>query len=157
MLYTINGSYPALLPFRITLADGRTRTDPATFTPEEIAEAGYVVAPEQPAYDPATHQLGWDGAAWTVDPLPSPPLLPLSGRQIAMALRSIGITEAMVEAEIMAAYPGEENAVARDLALIEWRRAGQYERHHPLIDEMAVAFALPSEQVGDLWRWAAGL
>ena len=72
-LYSLNGSYPAPLPFRIKLSNGYTRTDPATFTPEDIADAGYVAAPEQPAYDPATHQLGWDGENWTVEELPPPP------------------------------------------------------------------------------------
>lgn len=41
-LYSYKGQIPTTLPFRITLSDGRTRTDPETFTPEEIADAGYV-------------------------------------------------------------------------------------------------------------------
>lgn len=66
-LYSHNGAIPAPLPFRITLPDGRTRTDPETFTPEEIAEAGYVAAPEAPAHDPlAEHPPEWDGSAWMV-------------------------------------------------------------------------------------------
>ncbi|WP_430439101.1 hypothetical protein [Shinella sp.] len=72
MLYTRNGSYPAVLPASITLSNGFIRTDPASFTPGEIADAGYVVAPDAPAYDPATEHLGWDGTDWTVMALPSP-------------------------------------------------------------------------------------
>lgn len=153
-LYTLNGSYPAALPFRIVMADGRTRTDSASFTAEEIADAGYVEAPEPPIYDPATHRLSWDGSDWQVTELPPPPMLPLSGRQISMALRSIDITDAMVEAEITAAV---SDPMERDMALIEWRRAGQFERDHPLIDQTATAFNLPVEQVDTLWRWAESL
>lgn len=71
-LYTRAGSWPAPLPASITLAGGFIRTDPSSFTPDEIADAGYVVAPEQPEYDPLTEQLGWDGEAWTVTALPPP-------------------------------------------------------------------------------------
>ncbi|MCO5152603.1 MULTISPECIES: DUF4376 domain-containing protein [unclassified Shinella] len=72
MLYTRNGSWPAPLPASITLSNGFIRTDTASFTAGEIADAGYVVAPDAPAYDPATEHLGWDGAAWTVTALPPP-------------------------------------------------------------------------------------
>lgn len=68
-LYTKNGSYPAPLPHEIRLSDGFLRTDTSSFTPEEIADAGYVEAPELPAFDPATEVLGWDGENWTVEPL----------------------------------------------------------------------------------------
>ncbi|WP_050743847.1 MULTISPECIES: DUF4376 domain-containing protein [unclassified Shinella] len=72
MLYTRNGSYPAALPASITLSNGFIRTDPSSFTVDEIADAGYVEAPAQPDYDPATEQLGWDGEVWTVTTLPPP-------------------------------------------------------------------------------------
>jgi hypothetical protein len=65
MLYTHNGSTPAPLPFRITLSDGRARTDPATFTPEEIADAGYVAANPKPT--PGADQVvSWGGSDWVV-------------------------------------------------------------------------------------------
>lgn len=68
--YTRDGSYPAPLPFRIRLKDGRTRTDPTSFTLEEIADAGYIPAPEEPQYDPATQRINWDGSDWIVSDLP---------------------------------------------------------------------------------------
>lgn len=71
-LYTRNGSYPAGLPQEITLPGGFIRTDSASFTPEEIGDAGYVEAPAQPAYDVETERLDWDGEAWQVVPLPAP-------------------------------------------------------------------------------------
>ncbi|WP_207900511.1 hypothetical protein [Shinella sp. JR1-6] len=72
MLYTRNGSWPAPVPYAITLASGFIRTDPESFTAGEIADAGFVAAPDAPAYEPATEHLGWDGAAWTVTALPPP-------------------------------------------------------------------------------------
>ncbi|GLO70400.1 hypothetical protein MACH17_19170 [Phaeobacter inhibens] len=71
-LYTKGGSYPAPLSFRIRLSDGRSRTDPASFTAEGIADAGYIAAPPQPDHDPETQRLTWDGAAWGIEDIPVP-------------------------------------------------------------------------------------
>jgi hypothetical protein len=65
-LYTKNGSYPNNLPFRIKLSNGLTRTDPTSFTPEEIADAGYIVVEDPPASIPDTQILEWSGTAWNV-------------------------------------------------------------------------------------------
>ena len=63
MLYSKNGLYPSRLPFRIILSNGFTRTDPATFTPEEIADAGYIAVDDPPRCLP--HQiLIWTGTEW---------------------------------------------------------------------------------------------
>jgi hypothetical protein len=48
MLYSLNGNYPQPLPFRIRLPDGSTRTEPSTFTPEDIVSAGYVQVEDEP-------------------------------------------------------------------------------------------------------------
>ena len=64
-LYTRNGSLPAAIPFRISLSDGRTRTDPATFTPEEIADAGYVAANPKPSPG-ADQEVSWGGSDWVI-------------------------------------------------------------------------------------------
>lgn len=42
MYYSHNANFPSKLPWRIRLSDGTTRTDPSTFTEEDIADAGYV-------------------------------------------------------------------------------------------------------------------
>jgi len=47
-LYSKDNQYPTELPFRITLSNGRTRTDPRTFTPDEITDAGYVLVSNPP-------------------------------------------------------------------------------------------------------------
>lgn len=65
MLYSLNGSYPIEMPFRIRLSSGLTRTDPSTFTSEEISDAGFV-----PVDDPPTvtkfQNLLWNGTSWVV-------------------------------------------------------------------------------------------
>lgn len=48
MLYSLNGNYPQPLPFRIRLSDGSTRTEPSTFTTEDILSAGYIQVEDEP-------------------------------------------------------------------------------------------------------------
>lgn len=60
MIYTKDGGYPTKLPFRIAMPDGSTRTDPETFTADEIAAAGYVAADPKPEAD----VVQWVDGAW---------------------------------------------------------------------------------------------
>lgn len=65
MLYSYRNEYPKELPFRIVLSDGTTRTDPTTFTEEEISNAGYVPVDNPPTL--SQHQsLSWNGMEWIV-------------------------------------------------------------------------------------------
>jgi hypothetical protein len=74
MLYSLHGARPAPLPFRITLPNGFTRTDPTTFTEDEILAAGFTGPYTEPSYDPATQQLDWiDGAFVVIARPPAPP------------------------------------------------------------------------------------
>jgi hypothetical protein len=74
MLYSFNGCRPEPLPFRITLPNGFTRTDPSTFTEAEITAAGFTGPYVEPGYDPTTQQLDWvDGALVVVTKPPAPP------------------------------------------------------------------------------------
>jgi hypothetical protein len=75
-LYSLHGSRPAPLPFRITLPDGFTRTDPNTFTEDEIVAAGFTGPFTEPTYDPATERLDWIDGAYAVSALPPPPEQP---------------------------------------------------------------------------------
>lgn len=60
---------PAALPFRIRLESGLTRTDPETFTAEEIESAGYEVAPARP--EPIEgHVVVWRSGAWAQEAIP---------------------------------------------------------------------------------------
>lgn len=65
-LYTKNGSYPQPIPFRIILSDGRSRTDPSSFSEEEIADAGYISVEDPPASILDTQILEWTGTVWNV-------------------------------------------------------------------------------------------
>lgn len=64
-LYTKNGSYPQPIPFRIILSDGRSRTDPSSFSEEEIADAGYVEISDPPSITDI-QVLQWAGTDWLV-------------------------------------------------------------------------------------------
>ena len=49
MLYSYRGGYPVdSLPYRIRLSNGLTKTDPATFTEEDISDAGFVQVESPP-------------------------------------------------------------------------------------------------------------
>lgn len=66
-MYSYKGSTPNHLPLRLRLADGSTRTDPTTFTDEEIADAGYVyVEPFSTSYEDRTQKVVWNSGliAW---------------------------------------------------------------------------------------------
>ena len=69
-LYSHKHQYPAVLPDTITLSTGQTRTDPSSWTSDEILDAGYVVADSAPNYNSSTHDLTWsstgDSSAWLV-------------------------------------------------------------------------------------------
>jgi hypothetical protein len=72
VLYSIRNERPAPLPFRIRLSNGFTRTEPASFTAEEITDAGYVGPYTEPAYNAATEQLLWVDGAYVIEALPPP-------------------------------------------------------------------------------------
>jgi len=67
-LYTKDGNFPQPIPLRIILSNGRTRTDPSTFTAEEIADAGFVEVADEPVYDPLTQKLEWNNQTlnWSI-------------------------------------------------------------------------------------------
>ena len=103
-LYSLNGDYPTALPFRIKLSNGMTRTDPTTFTPEEIADAGYAAVPHSPtpAHDQTVH--------W-------------SNTESQWILRDK--TESALQAEINAQWNQVRLQRDRMIADMAWR----YERH----------------------------
>ena len=67
-LYSHNATLPAPLPHRIRFADGSTRTDSTTFTPDELERAGYSGPYERPECNPKLETIAWDGSAFVVRP-----------------------------------------------------------------------------------------
>lgn len=58
--YSFNGARPTILPNRIKLSNGFTRTDKSTFTAEEIADAGWILVDNLPVVD-YPYKLEWNG------------------------------------------------------------------------------------------------
>lgn len=65
-LYSFNQGEPKELPYKIFLSNGDDRTDPSSFTDEEIADAGYVFAGFPPEHNSETQKATWSGTAWVV-------------------------------------------------------------------------------------------
>lgn len=70
-LYSYKGQEPQPLPFEIFLSNGRSRTNPSTFTEEEIAEAGFTGPFERPEYDVELETQSWDSELgdWIATPI----------------------------------------------------------------------------------------
>jgi hypothetical protein len=62
-LYSLHATAPASLPHRIRFADGSTRTDASTFTPDELERAGYSGPYERPECNPTVETIDWDATA----------------------------------------------------------------------------------------------
>ena len=93
MLYSLRQQRPAPLPFRIRLSNGFTRTEPASFTAEEIADAGYVGPFTEPSYDTVIEQLLWVDGAYVIEALPPPIPTPrwVDFSAIVMSLPAINV------------------------------------------------------------------
>jgi hypothetical protein len=65
MLYSFNKQYPKLLPERVRLEDGSTRTGLALLSVAELEKLGFVPVSEPPAV-PQTSTAVWSGVNWTV-------------------------------------------------------------------------------------------
>lgn len=72
MKYYTKNKYIGGLPFRIRLSDGRTKTNPATFTEEDILDAGYVLLPDPPKnQEGGSYVWDFDTSSWVfVEPSP---------------------------------------------------------------------------------------
>jgi hypothetical protein len=71
MFYSYKNQYPDVLPDRIRLSNGMTRTDKSTFTEEEIADAGYKLTTAPLAYNAESQSLTWNENDWTITDLSS--------------------------------------------------------------------------------------
>ena len=59
-LYSYNGEEPKFLPHEIRLSNGMSRTDPSTFTEEELLDAGYTGPYIEPEFDLLTQERKWN-------------------------------------------------------------------------------------------------
>jgi len=65
LLYSLLNGEPGPLPKRLKI-DGVTRTDPSSFTAEELNRAGYTGPFQKPSFDPETQIVRWDGDRYSV-------------------------------------------------------------------------------------------
>ena len=88
-------------------------------------------------------------------PPPAPPPMPtITARQFRLALLGLGLTGAMVEAQI-ATMPGTDTT--REVARIEWEYATSYQRDHQLVVMLGAALNLTEAQINNAWMEAAAL
>ena len=66
MLYSYKNQEPTHLPHRIILSSGLSRTDVTTFTPEEIADAGYVEITQDKPNATRYQNINWSGSEWVI-------------------------------------------------------------------------------------------
>lgn len=100
----------------------------------------------------------WRDGEWideTPEPEPEPelPAPPLTARQLRLGLVLNGFTLAQVEATIEAIEDEQDREVAR----IEWEYASQFDRAHPLIEQVGAALGLTPEQIDAMWNEAITL
>ena len=60
LLYSYKGSEPDILPHRIRLSSGMTRTDNTTFTEEELLDVGFFGPYEKPEETENVFDIIWD-------------------------------------------------------------------------------------------------
>lgn len=115
--YSFKGHRPVPLPWRITLPSGFTRTDPSTFTEDELQAAGFTGPYTEPPYDPATQQLTWDGTGYAVEALPPPPPTPDWAAFKAAILSNVSVNAMLATA--LTSAPAAATALAPTLLLAE--------------------------------------
>lgn len=65
-LYSYRGAEPQVLPESIILSSRLTRTDSTTYTPEELADAGYVLVEQEKPYPTTFQKREWTGTSWVL-------------------------------------------------------------------------------------------
>lgn len=124
---------------------------------DPVPEGFTTLVPPDPIED---HTVEWDGETWAQiptplapEPTPEPALPALTPRQFGMMLIYIGMDEADIETAINAIEDPQERA----LALVEFRKAGQYERDHPLVVSLSASLEFEATELDALWSYAAEL
>jgi len=81
-IYSYKGQEPQPLPERIRLSNGLTRTDSSTFSEEELADAGYVLAEDRPTIT-EFQNLSWNQTGWVVEDKSEVEMIALRGNEWA--------------------------------------------------------------------------
>lgn len=123
-LYSLHNQRPEPLPWRITLPSGFTRTDPSTFTDEEIQVAGFTGPFTEPPHDPATQSLDWIDGAYVVRDLPPPEPAADWGTFKRTALNSATLNQLLAAA--YQSCPVAAGALAPALLRAEGNGAGDF-------------------------------
>ena len=137
-----------------SLADLAAALDPC---PPEYAGIGYwpiqEAAPLPPFKVASSRDVAMvaDLPTW-IEALEDAPFKTLTRKEVRSGLLSIDITSE----HIVAAISAISDPAVRNAALIDWEDTRDYDRHYPLVDTLATALGLPSEQVDALWRWVSG-
>lgn len=155
MLYSHRGSYPRPIPFRIVLSDGRKRTDPSTFTEQEIVDAGYIKV-ESPPVITSTQILSWEGdiLSWVVtdksqeqirqEYINSVPAV-VTMRQTRLALFEQGLLDSVNN--VLSTLEGQGGDAAR----IEWEYANEVYRDSQLVNSLANGLGWTENMVLELF------
>jgi hypothetical protein len=111
LLYSFLNAEPAPLPERITV-DGATRTDPNSFTEEELTKAGYAGPFDKPSYDPETQIIQWQSTEYAVLNLAPQQIEENRMKRIRAAANYSGFWQALSGSEL---YQKLRTAAASDL------------------------------------------
>ena len=116
---------------------------------------GTVEVPMKPDAD-----YEWQDGEWVHVPLPPPTpeeiraaMPPLTARQLRLGLIGGGFSLSQVGQAIDAIPDEQHKAVAE----IEWQYAAQFERLHPLIEQVGTSIGLTPEQIDAMWEQALSL
>ena len=116
-----------------------------------LVRKGWVVRPDMPVFDPATHACTWDGSQWVVSAIV--PTVPpeVTMRQARLALLGAGVLSAVDTA--INAMPEPQRSAAR----IEWEYSGAVQRHNGFVAALGPALGLSSAQIDGLFIAASKL
>jgi hypothetical protein len=157
-LYSINGSYPAPLPFTIFLKDGRSRTDPTTFTTAEIADAGFVGPFEQPSLGADEVEV-WDGKVLSKRKLTAEEIALREEAAKPLVLSSITNFQAraaLLQAGLFNQVNDALLALPADSAERQaWEYANELTRHGTLVNAVTADLGINQAQLDDLFRVGA--
>ena len=158
MLYSYKSQYPLPIPFRIRLSNGQTRTDPTTFTEQEIADAGYIAVPDAPVLTNAQVMV-WNSTNLTWDVRDKTPE-ELYQEYVSMVPRSVTMRQArlaLLEVGLLEQVNASINSMPESAAKIEWEYALTVERGSLLVNQLAEQLQLSEQQVLELFERAAQL